>query len=201
MKNYILIIVLFSLSCFVYADNYLNPQTGEYYITTNDLLDNLTIQESTTKTNGEDAFDFMQTSTKNKLDTNKTLTLDTGTTNLAFERANETVVTSKFYTEEAKIMKKVWNDKLELYGGAVLGASYYRLNGTDGNLDSADRIATLAGSRTGAKYNVSDNFGLVVEGQYNLTGEMAGDSEVIKNFNDTQYNGSRVFKTGFEWNF
>ncbi len=106
MKNYILIIVLFSLSCFVYADNYLNPQTGEYYITTNDLLDNLTIQESTTKTNGEDAFDFMQTSTKNKLDTNKTLTLDTGTTNLAFERANETVVTSKFYTEEAKIMKK-----------------------------------------------------------------------------------------------
>jgi len=201
MKNYILIIVLFSLSRVVYADNYLNPQTGEYYITTNDLLDNLTIQENTTKTIGEDAFDFMQTSTKNKLDTNKTLTLDAGTTNLAFERANETVVTSKFYTEEAKIMKKVWNDKLELYGGAVLGASYYRLNGADGNLDPADRIATLAGSRTGAKYNVFDNFGLVVEGQYNLTGEMAGDSEVIKNFNDTQYNGSRVFKTGFEWNF
>ena len=76
MKNYILIIVLFSLSRVVYADNYLNPQTGEYYITTNDLLDNLTIQENTTKTSGEDAFDFMQTSTKNKLDTNKTLTLD-----------------------------------------------------------------------------------------------------------------------------
>ena len=196
-----LIIILFFLSCVVYADNYLNPQTGEYYITTNYLLDNLAIQENKAKTEGEDAFDFMQTNTKNKLDINKTLTLDTRATNIAFERANETVVTSKFYTEEAKLMKKIWNDKLELYGGAVLGASYYKLNSTDSKLDSADRIATLAGSRTGAKYNVSDNFGLVVEGQYNLTGEMAGDSEVIKNFNNTKYNGSRVLKTSFEWNF
>jgi hypothetical protein len=201
MKNYMLIIILFFLSCVVYADNYLNPQTGEYYITTNYLLDNLAIQENKVKTEGEDVFDFMQSNTKNKLDINKTLTLDTGATNIAFERANETVVTSKFHTEEAKLMKKIWNDKLELYGSAVLGASYYRLNSADGNLDSADRIATLAGSRTGAKYNVSDNFGLVVEGQYNLTGEMAGNSEVIKNFRDTQYNGSRVLKTGFEWKF
>ena len=203
MKNCIFMAALSFVLHIAYADNYLNQQTGEYYITTSDLLANLAIKEDHLNINRENAFDFMKSGTKNKLDINKTLALgvDTGTTNLAFERTSETIVTSKFYTEEAKIMKKIWNDKFELYGGAVLGASYYRLNGSDGNLDTADRIATLAGSRTGAKYNVSDNFGLVVEGQYNLTGEMAGNSEVIKNINNTEYNGSRVFKTGFEWNF
>ena len=93
------------------------------------------------------------------------------------------------------------DDKLELYGGAVLGAPYYKLNNVESDLGSKNRIATLAGGRTGAKYNLSESVGLVFEGQYNLTGEVAGDSEVLKNLNCVEYSGSRVFKTGFEWNF
>lgn len=203
MKNYILVGVLSFIACGAYADNILNPKTGEYYITTNDLLDNLNAKDDYEKDNRENAFDFMQSDTKNKLDINKALTLDAGvgSENIAFQTVDDEIATSKFYTQETKLVKKVWDDKLELYGGAVLGASYYKTNNVGNNLDSGDRVATLAGSRTGAKYNVSDDFGLVVEGQYNLTGEMAGDSEVIKNFNNTEYNGSRVFKTGFEWNF
>jgi len=203
MKNYLLVVAISFVVCGVYADNILNPKTGEYYITKDDLLDNLTVQEDYEKDNRENAFDFMHSDTKNKLDINKTLTLgaDVGLENITFQNESDEVATSKFYTQETKVVKKVWNDKLELYGGAVLGASYYKANNVDKSLDSGDRVATLAGSRTGAKYNVSDNVGLVVEGQYNLTGEMAGDSQVIKNFNNTEYSGSKVLKTGVEWNF
>ena len=199
MRNYILIIVLSFVACGAYADNILNPKTGEYYITANNLLDNLIVKDGCEKDNHENTFDFMQLDTKNKLDISKTLTLDmeVGSESVAFQSAGVGVATSKFYTQETKFVKKILDDKLELYGGTVLGATYYKTS----NIGSGDRVATLAGSRTGAKYNVSDNFGLVVEGQYNLTSEMAGNSEVIKNINNTKYDGSKVFKTGFEWKF
>ncbi len=201
MRSCILIVALSFVSCMTDADTHISPQIYKYYITTNDLLDNLIARENNLKFNRQDAFDFMHSSTDNNPKINKALTLDTKTTNIGLERENKTIVTSKFYTEEAMLRKKILDGKLELYGGVVLGASYYRPNGLDDNLNYTDKIAILAGSETGAKYKVSDNFGLVVEGQYNLTGEMAGNSEVIKNFRDTQYNGSKVLKTGVEWNF
>lgn len=51
------------------------------------------------------------------------------------------------------------------------------------------------------KYSVSKDFGLLFEGQYNLTGQMADDTGADVGFNGAQYQGARMFKTGFEWHF
>lgn len=37
---------------------------------------------------------------------------------------------TKFYTQETKLVKKLWNDKLELYGGTALGANPYQFPGS-----------------------------------------------------------------------
>lgn len=49
--------------------------------------------------------------------------------------------------------------------------------------------------------NVSSNFGLLVEGQYNLTGEIADNTDMFTGFNGAQYSNLTLVKTGFEWNF
>ncbi|MDE4955509.1 hypothetical protein NAI32_12205, partial [Francisella tularensis subsp. holarctica] len=47
---------------------------------------------------------------------------------------------TKFYTQETKLVKKLWNDKLEIYGGTVLGANPYQLNNMNSAYDPGSRI-------------------------------------------------------------
>ena len=90
----------------------------------------------------------------------------TSSTSLIAQGSMGDLKDTKFYTQETKLVKKLWNDKLELYGGTVLGANPYQLNNINSAYDPGSRIAAFASRRTSAKYNVSSNFGLLVEGQY-----------------------------------
>ena len=54
----------------------------------------------------------MKSNKKNELDINKTIALDAciGSTNLALERSDKTIIDSKFYTQETRLEKKVLDD-------------------------------------------------------------------------------------------
>lgn len=58
---------------------------------------------------------------------------------------------TKFYIQETKLVKKLWNGKLELYGGTVLGANTYQLNNMNSAYDPSSRIIAFASGRTDAK--------------------------------------------------
>ena len=110
-KKVIYGILFFSLSI-VYADNHLNSQTGPYSPIEDDSLNKIAFEENNSDTNHENDFDFMKSNKKNELDINKTIALDAciGSTNLALERSDKTIIDSKFYTQETRLEKKVLDD-------------------------------------------------------------------------------------------
>ena len=200
MKKNLFTCILFLLSSITYADNYLNPQTGEYYLAANDLPK---IQKAGEVTGDKNISGFMGNDSSNKLDISDTLSLDsyTGSTDLMSKGTGGAITNSKFHTQETRLVKKVWGDKLELYGGAVLGGLPQELDNMRVAHETGDVVTGFVSGRTGAKYNVSKNFGLVLEGQYNLTGQMDNDTDIPSGFSSMQYKNSKMLKTGFEWNF
>lgn len=203
MKNVVVFSVLFLCSFFAYSDNKLDLKTGKYYITANDAFYRPSTERGNEVIDRENASDFLVNVSDSAIDITDSLTFDayTSSTNLIAEGSMGDLKDTKFYTQETKLVKKLWNDKFELYGGTVLGANPYQLNNVNSAYDTGSRIAAFASGRTGAKYNLSDNFGLLLEGQYNLTGEMADNTDMFTGFDGAQYKGSRMLKTGFEWNF
>lgn len=203
MKKNIVFILLFLSSFFAYSDNNLNPKTGKYYITANDAFYRPSTERGNEVIDRDNASEFLVNVSDNAINITDTLTFDayTSSTNLIAQGSMGDLKDTKFYTQEIKLVKKLWNDKFELYGGTVLGANPYQLNNINSAYDTGSRIAAFASGRTGAKYNMSENFGLVLEGQYNLTGEMADNTDMFTGFDGAQYKGSKMLKTGFEWNF
>ena len=187
----------------VYADNNFNPRAGTYYITANNFFYRPSNERGNEVIDRENASEFSDRISGSAINITDSLVFDayTSSTNLIAQGSMGDLKDTKFYTQETKLVKKLWNDKLELYGGTVLGANPYQLNNMNSAYDPGSRIAAFASGRTGAKYNVSSNFGLLVEGQYNLTGEMAGNTDMFTGFNGAQYRNSTLVKTGFEWNF
>ena len=203
MKVRIVFTLLF-LSFFMgYSDNMLNPKTGKYYITANDAFYRPSTERGNEVIDRDNASEFLSSVSDNAIELTDSLVFDayTSSTNLVAQGSMGDLKDTKFYTQETKLVKKMWDDKFELYGGTVLGANPYQLNNVNSAYDTGSRISAFASSRTGAKYNVSDNFGLLLEGQYNLTGEMASNTDMFTGFDGAQYRGSKMLKTGFEWNF
>lgn len=203
MKRTATFFILLACSAYLYADNYFSPETGRYYVTANNFFYRPSTQRGNEVVDRKNASIFLDTVSDSAVDITDSLVFDsyTSSKSLIAEGSSEDIKDTKFYTHEAKLIKKVWNDKLELYGGSVLGANPYQLNNMDSAYDTGSRVATFASGRTGAKYNVTDDFGFVVEGQYNLTGEMADNTDMFTGFDGAQYRNSKVLKTGFEWNF
>lgn len=191
--------------CFsgVYAENTLNTNTGKYYVTANEFFYRPSTERGNEVVDRENASEFLDKTSDSAVDITDSLVLDayTSSENLVAQGSQGDLQNAKFYTQETKLVKKIWNDKFELYGGTVLGANPYQLNNMGSVYDPGSRVAAFASGRTGAKYNVSDSFGLLLEGQYNLTGEMADNTDMFTGFDGAQYRGSKVLKTGFEWTF
>ncbi|MBK2029000.1 hypothetical protein IB655_00935 [Francisella noatunensis] len=199
-----IVFTLLLLSFFMgYSDNMLNPKTGKYYITANDAFYRPSTERGNEVIDRDNASEFLSSVSDNAIELTDSLVFDayTSSTNLVAQGSMGDLKATKFYTQETKLVKKMWDDKFEIYGGTVLGANPYQLNNVNSAYDTGSRIAAFASSRTGAKYNVSDNFGLLLEGQYNLTGEMASNTDMFTGFDGAQYRGSKMLKTGFEWNF
>lgn len=186
-----------------YSDNMLDPKTGKYYITANDAFNRPSTERGNDVIDRDNASEFLSGVSDNAIEFTDSLVFDayTSSTNLVAQGSMGDLKDTTFYTQETKLVKKMWDDKFELYGGTVLGANPYQLNNVNSAYDTGSRIAAFASSRTGAKYNVSNNFGLLLEGQYNLTGEMASNKDMFTGFDGAQYKGSKMLKTGFEWNF
>ncbi|AIT09423.1 hypothetical protein LO80_05230 [Candidatus Francisella endociliophora] len=203
MARKLLFLVLSVCFFSAYSDNTLNTNTGKYYVTANNFFYRPSSERGNEVMDRQNASEFLDKTSATALNITDSLVFDsyTSSTSLIAQGSRGDVKNTKFYTHEAKLIKKIWNDKLELYGGSVLGANPYQLNNMGSAYDSGSRIAAFASGRTGAKYNVSDNFGLLVEGQYNLTGEMADNTDMLTGFNGAQYRNTKVLKTGFEWNF
>lgn len=203
MAKKILFLVLSIFSLNAYSDNTLNTNTGQYYVTANNFFYRPSSERGNEVLDRKNASEFLDHTSDSAIDITENLVFDsyTSSTSLIAQGSRGDIKDTKFYTHEAKIINKIWNDKFELYGGSVLGANPYQLNNMGSAYDAGSRIAAFASARTGAKYNVSDNFGLLVEGQYNLTGEMADNTDMFTGFNGAQYRNTKVIKTGFEWTF
>ncbi|AJI72579.1 hypothetical protein [Francisella tularensis] len=203
MKKVITFSALFLYSIFGYSDNNLNQQTGMYYITANNFFYRPSTERGNEVVDRQNASEFSDRISGSAINITDSLVFDayTSSTSLIAQGSMGDLKDTKFYTQETKLVKKLWNDKLEIYGGTVLGANPYQLNNMNSAYDPGSRIAAFASGRTGAKYNVSRNFGLLIEGQYNLTGEMADNTDMFTGFNGAQYRNSTLVKTGFEWNF
>ncbi|QLE78968.1 hypothetical protein FLM55_04150 [Francisella sp. Scap27] len=200
------IIYLFSVTIFFangFGENNYNPKTGKYYLSGNNSFYRSSDERGNEVIDRDNSSIFMGDVDSEGVDIADDLVLDsyTSSTNLVAKGSSGGIKSSKFYTQETKLTKKILDDKFELYGGTVLGASPYELNNTGGVYDPGDRIAAFAGTRAGARYNVSDSFGLLFEEQYNLTGEMAENTNMFSGFDGAQYQGSKMLKAGFEWNF
>ncbi|GAB4221755.1 MAG: hypothetical protein Kow0076_0320 [Francisella sp.] len=203
MKKRIVFLGLVFCVGVIYGDNHFNPKTGMYYITANNFFYRPSTERGNEVVDRENASEFSDRISGDAINLTNSLILDsyTSSTNLITQGSRGDVKDTKFYTYETKLVKKLWNNKLELYGGTVLGANPYQLNNINSSYDPGSRVAAFASGRTGAKYNISNDFSFLVEGQYNLTGEMADNTDMFTGFDGAKYKGSTLVKTGFEWNF
>ncbi|APC96907.1 hypothetical protein [Francisella frigiditurris] len=200
MKN-ILALIIFMISLSALQASEYNPQTGKFF-TGSEGFYRSSSERGNEVVDKSNSSLFLNTQAEG-LKLIDTLELNSWTSSEGMLTAGTSgvVQNSKFYTQETKLTKKILDDKFELYGGTVLGASPYVLNNIGGVYNAQDRVAAFASSRGGAKYNLSKSFGLIFEGQYNLTGQMANDTTMFNGFDGANYRGSRMLKTGFEWDF
>ncbi len=194
-------LVLFSFSASYAWDYSYNYKTGTYYKTGNSSFyrgDNERGNEVIDKDNSSEFLSDDGNTVDLAPDFN--ISSRTSTTDMLASGTSGAVQNVKFYTHEMKLAKQV-NDKFELYGGTVLGASPYVLNNVGGIYDANDRVGAFASTRGGARYHATDDLRLVLESQYNLTGQLAENTGMVDGFNGAQYKGSSLVKTGFEFTF
>lgn len=123
MKKVITFSVLFLCSIFGYSDNNLNQQTGMYYITANNFFYRPSTERGNEVVDRQNASEFSDRISGSAINITDSLVFDayTSSTSLIAQGSMGDLKDTKFYTQETKLVKKLWNDKLEIYGGTVLG--------------------------------------------------------------------------------
>jgi len=179
-----------------------NPNTGKAYFNQNNAFFSPSSKRGTEVQEKPYESEFSYYTDEKPLIDLDGFSFDTGvsTRDMLVEGSSGDRFNNSFYTSETKVSKRI-ADNLEMYGSVVLGASPYVLNNTNGIYDSRDRVAAFASPRGGLKYNVSDGLGIILESQYNLTGELADSTGMMDGLNGAQYRSSNIVKTGFEWKF